>query len=737
MYGSFIGDIVGAPYEFDVGPRNKNIRFFAHPKSRYTDDSLLTVAVGEALMDLKKVDMNHLPNGKSKADVCKDAIKKSIRKWCNDSDYAHLQDEYGLKFYKWLKGKKDTGAPSLGNGSAMRVGAAGWLYDSLEETIEMAGYTAEVSHRHPEGIKGAQAVAAAIYMARTGSSKQEIKDYITQRFGYNLNMTVADLRQNNLFIDERNMQRKIQDETCPVCVPQAIVCFLEADSYEDAVKNAISIGGDTDTIGAITGSMAEALYGVPAEMREKADAFLDDKMRAVTRRFLKERSGQKELTSEDVATDLSDPLKEIEQQGKSGNVSYKYFIDRMEELAFVSEPGSVGQKFGKFAAEAVRTGYPLSDLKDLFEVRRALDMDPGKDNADVNAARQHCEEVWNQILKNTKDGEPVPLTAEDRCRNLEAMKTALTSYKDAIGCMNPAGRYVNDVAIYGLHQRIGAGLTPSEQMRVAGSVEEGFALLDRVTPSGMRSSGEYKELRTAYKKYLSDLRNPEKQAESEESRRKLLVSCNKYLSYKFEQNKGLLHKRSAIEAHRVALIEALRYRVRNDNFNKEAPAPEDPKVRKLMNDAEKQLFLGKDKKVAAAVLLSAKKMKDNGEPLTPNTLRARSRQCVEDKAFVDTVAACHSADIGTMIRTGVFDQKMAEARKDRDFIAALPQLEASWRNERMLRRARTDQIINQKVAQMKANGTWPTEPVQKEQAKQPAKQPANQPANQAPNQPTV
>ncbi len=265
-------------------------------------------------------------------------------------------------------------------------------------------------------------------------------------------------------------------------------------------------------------------------------------------------------------------------------------------------------------------------------------------------------------------------------------------------------------------------LSPSEQMRVAGSAQEGFALLDRVTPAGMRPSTQFKNLRAAYQQYLTDLGDPERQAECEGSRAKLLACCNEYLSFKFEQNKGFLHKRSALEAQRVALVESLHQRMRNDDFDKNAPAPEDPKVQKLINEAEKQLFLGgKDKNVAAAILISAKKLKESGEPLTPDSLQAKSAQYIADKAFASTVAAYPSGKVGTMIQSGTFDQKMDEIRKDQAYVADLPRLNGIWKNERLVRRARTRQICDQKIAEMTAKGTRPTEAVKKQQAKQAAK----------------
>ena len=705
MYGSFLGDIIGAPYEFDRGPRNKDFRFFAHPQSKYTDDSLLTVAIGEALMELKKVDMNHLPKGKTKKQVCMAAIKKSILKWCSDSDFEHIQDEYGTNFQLWLEGKAPKDWASFGNGSAMRVGPAGWLYDTLEETIEMAGYTAEVSHKHPEGIRGAKAVAAAIFLARTGKSKQEIKEYLGKQFGYPLDMTVAGMQKSNLFFDAATWELRSQNESCQVCVPQAIACFLEANSYEDAIRNAISIGGDTDTIAAITGSMADAFYGVPAEMRERADTYLHGKMRTVANRFLKERSHQTELAPGVLGTAQFDPVAIIEKQAKSGSLNYDAFLDQLDHLAQTSEPGSLQRKFGEFAAQAVRTGYPLSDLKDLFEVRRALDMAPGVEGEHIAEARQHCEEVWSQLLTNSRDQAAAPLTEEDRFRNLEAMKAALTAYKDAIGFMNETGRYVNDVAAYGLHQRMRAGLTPSEQMRLTGSAQEALALLDRVTPAGMRPSRAFKDLKTAYQAYLADLEDPEKQ---EASRQKVLDRCEAYLSYKAQQNKGMMHRRSDIEAHRVALVEALLQKVKREELAADVPAPEEQQARSLLNEAEKQLFLGgREKTVAAAMLLAAQELKQTGAPLTRAGLQAKSAQYVSaNPAFQSAVSSYPAASLGTLIRNGVFQQKVEEIRQDQSFVARLPELREQWRMERSIRTARTRELRDRALAATKELTVW-------------------------------
>ena len=171
---------------------------------------------------------------------------------------------YGGSFRHWLKENNPKPYGSYGNGSAMRVSAAGWLYDSIERTREVARATANVTHNHPEGIKGAEATASAIYMARNGSSKEEIKEYIEREFYYDLSRTLDNIRPYYHHV-----------ESCQETVPEAIIAFLESKDFEDAVRNAVSLGGDTDTLGAITGSIAEAFYGIPAVLIAECKSRID------------------------------------------------------------------------------------------------------------------------------------------------------------------------------------------------------------------------------------------------------------------------------------------------------------------------------------------------------------------------------------------------------------------------------------------------------------------------------
>jgi ADP-ribosylglycohydrolase len=246
MIGAIIGDIVGSPYEssnFKNDIKTKEFPLF-NENSRFSDDSVMTIAVAEALM-----------NG-GKPDDYIDAMKK----------YGRLYPRvgYGGQFSRWMRSDDREPYNSWGNGSAMRVSPCGWYFNSLEETLHAAEVSAAVTHNHPEGIKGAQVTAAAIFLARTGSTKAEIKTYIESNYGYDLSRTLDEIRPTYKF-----------DVSCQGSVPEAIIAFLESTDFEDAIRNAISIGGDSDTIGAITGSIAEAAYGgVPNDIRDKALNYL-------------------------------------------------------------------------------------------------------------------------------------------------------------------------------------------------------------------------------------------------------------------------------------------------------------------------------------------------------------------------------------------------------------------------------------------------------------------------------
>lgn len=244
MYGAILGDIIGSPYEFDRGDKTTKFPLF-NKESCHTDDTVMTIAVADALMSCyKRTD-----------DEIKHELVKSMQKWGKKYPNAG----YGQMFYQWLRIKDPQPYGSFGNGSAMRVSSVGWLYNSLEETRKIARLTAEVSHNHPEGIKGAEATASAIWMARCGYSKTSIGDYIIDEFDYDLSRTCDELRPLHEHI-----------ETCQDSMPKALAAFFEGENFEDVIRLAISLGGDTDTIACIAGSIAEAYYGIPQEIIDEA-----------------------------------------------------------------------------------------------------------------------------------------------------------------------------------------------------------------------------------------------------------------------------------------------------------------------------------------------------------------------------------------------------------------------------------------------------------------------------------
>ena len=261
MYGAVLGDMIGAPYEFDRGDKTKDFPLFTE-MSRFTDDSVMTVAVAEALLDSR---------GGTEEEI-RAAVVRSMRKWGRRYPNAG----YGSRFYWWLKAEDPKPYGSYGNGSAMRVSAAGWLFDTLEETRRAAVQTAAPSHDHPEGIRGAEAVAAAVFLARSGSTKEEIREYIIREFGYDLSRTCDEIRPGYHHV-----------ESCQMTVPEAVTAFLEGDGFEDVIRTAVSLGGDCDTLTCIAGAMAEAFYGVPEELKEECRKRLPEDMRAVLERFRK------------------------------------------------------------------------------------------------------------------------------------------------------------------------------------------------------------------------------------------------------------------------------------------------------------------------------------------------------------------------------------------------------------------------------------------------------------------
>lgn len=262
MYGAILGDMIGSPYEFDVNNiKTKEFDLFSE-RSEYTDDSVMTIAVAEGLMNC---------GADADEETMKKAIVAAMKKYGGRYPFAG----YGARFSMWLNEEAPKPYNSYGNGSAMRVSPAAWLFqEDLRKMLRAAAVTAEVSHNHPEGIKGAQATASVIFMAIHGATKEQIRETVTKTFGYDLNRSCDMIRPEYHHV-----------ESCQQTVPEAIIAFLEGDSFEDVIRNAVSLGGDSDTLACIAGSMAEAFYGVPEDLKQEARDRLPADLRSVLERF--------------------------------------------------------------------------------------------------------------------------------------------------------------------------------------------------------------------------------------------------------------------------------------------------------------------------------------------------------------------------------------------------------------------------------------------------------------------
>lgn len=261
MYGAIIGDVVGSPYEFSRNKRKDFAPLF-HPKAGITDDTIMTVAVADSLL-------NEIHPA------------ESMRSWGRKVLPTESLGGYGKGFIKWLAAPEiQPPYNSFGNGAAMRVSPVGWLFDELPVALEVAKIVTEVSHSHPEGVKGAQAVVLAIYLARNGAEGEAIREAVAEMFGYDMDRNVDICRDEHIY-----------NETCQYCVPESIICAIEAESYEDAIRNAISLGGDADTLAAIAGGIAEAMFGIPDLLITKVQPFLKPELRSVIQQFYEKVDG--------------------------------------------------------------------------------------------------------------------------------------------------------------------------------------------------------------------------------------------------------------------------------------------------------------------------------------------------------------------------------------------------------------------------------------------------------------
>ena len=273
MLGAIIGDIVGSRYEWQNN-KSKSFDLFTY-KCHVTDDSVMSLSIAKAIVSCSNK---------------YDQLGKMAVKYMQEVGRHYPDCGYGGHFHKWIFSPNPQPYNSWGNGAAMRVSACGFVAESLQEVIRLSRAVTEVTHNHPEGIKGAEATAVAIYLARTGSSIIEIRDYIDKHY-YPMDFTLDGIRDSYHF-----------DVSCQGSVPQAIMAFLESTSFEDAIRNAISIGGDSDTIAAICGGIAEAYYGIPTEIRKHALTFLDQRLLSILTEFesvygiISEKTVKKDVT---------------------------------------------------------------------------------------------------------------------------------------------------------------------------------------------------------------------------------------------------------------------------------------------------------------------------------------------------------------------------------------------------------------------------------------------------------
>ena len=261
MLGALVGDIVGSVYEFQ-NTKSMDFDLFT-PWTTFTDDSVMTLAVAKWLMEDEAHTIHYLI-------YCMQELGN-----------RYPNAGYGGNFRTWLREDNPQPYNSWGNGAGMRVSPVGLYAKNLDEVLALAALTASVSHNHPEGVKGAQAIAACVFLCKEGKSKQEIKEYIEKTFDYNLNRTIAVIRPRYEF-----------DVSCQGSVPEAIIAFLEGNSFEEVIRLAISLGGDSDTIGAMAGSIAACMYPIPDEIVNRCNTILTEDLKEIKDKFielLKER----------------------------------------------------------------------------------------------------------------------------------------------------------------------------------------------------------------------------------------------------------------------------------------------------------------------------------------------------------------------------------------------------------------------------------------------------------------
>ena len=255
MLGAIVGDIVGSVYEFQ---NTKSTEFdMLTPWTTFTDDTVMTLAVAKWLVEDEAHTIHYLI-------------------YCMQ-ELGHLYPNagYGGRFMGWLEEDDPLPYNSWGNGAGMRVSPVGLFAKTLDEALALAAVTASVSHNHPEGVKGAQAIATSVFLCKEGKSKAEIKEYVKKTFDYDLDRRIAEIRPRYGF-----------DVSCQGSVPEAIIAFLEGNSFEEVIRLAISLGGDSDTIGAMAGAIAACMYPIPQEIAKRCDSILTDDLKEIKDDFL-------------------------------------------------------------------------------------------------------------------------------------------------------------------------------------------------------------------------------------------------------------------------------------------------------------------------------------------------------------------------------------------------------------------------------------------------------------------
>jgi ADP-ribosylglycohydrolase len=255
MLGALIGDIIGSVYEF-CNTKSTDFQLF-YGRSRFTDDSVMTLAVAKWLLEDEAHTLHYLV-------YCMQELGRR---------YSFAG--YGGRFVGWLFQDNPQPYDSWGNGSGMRVSPVGLYAKTLDEALALAAVTASVSHNHPEGVKGAQAIAACVYLCKEGKTKAEIKKYVEQTFDYNLSRTIAEIRPGYEF-----------EESCQRSVPEAIIAFLEGNSFEEVLRLAISLGGDSDTIACMACAIAACMYPIPEDIAKKCNELLTDDLREIKDKFI-------------------------------------------------------------------------------------------------------------------------------------------------------------------------------------------------------------------------------------------------------------------------------------------------------------------------------------------------------------------------------------------------------------------------------------------------------------------